>query len=98
PTPKITRNYLFHLLTGTYFQNELLKNASGSTAQGIQRQRLDKIKIHFPKSQSEQFAIASVLSDMDAENEALEQKLAKYKELKQGMMQVLLTGKIRLPH
>ena len=44
----------------------------------------------------EQTVIASVLSDMDAEIDALEQNLAKYKQLKQGMMQVLLTGKIRL--
>ena len=44
----------------------------------------------------EQTSIASVLSDMDNEIEALEQKLAKTRQLKQGMMQQLLTGKIRL--
>jgi type I restriction enzyme, S subunit len=44
----------------------------------------------------EQTAIASVLSDMDAEIEALEQRLAKTRALKQGMMQELLTGKTRL--
>jgi type I restriction enzyme S subunit len=46
----------------------------------------------------EQKVIAEVLSDMDFEINTLEQKLAKYKALKQGMMQMLLTGKIRLPH
>ena len=45
---------------------------------------------------SEQAAIASVLSDMDAESTALEAKLAKARQLKQGMMQELLTGRIRL--
>lgn len=44
----------------------------------------------------EQNAIAQVLSDMDAEIEALEEKLEKYKTIKQGMMQELLTGRIRL--
>ena len=44
----------------------------------------------------EQEAIAQVLSDMDAEIEALEEKLKKVKTIKQGMMQELLTGRIRL--
>ena len=44
----------------------------------------------------EQTAIAEILSDMDAEIEQLEQKLAKYRMIKQGMMQELLTGKTRL--
>ena len=45
---------------------------------------------------SEQQAIAQILSDMDTEIEALEQKRDKYKAIKQGMMQELLTGKMRL--
>ena len=44
----------------------------------------------------EQEAIAQVLSDMDSEIEQLEKKLAKYQQIKQGMMQDLLTGRIRL--
>jgi type I restriction enzyme S subunit len=44
----------------------------------------------------EQVAIATVLSDMDNEIESLESKLGKAREIKQGMMQELLTGKIRL--
>ena len=49
-----------------------------------------------PDNRDEQVAIASVLSDIDEEIELLEQKLAKYRQLKQGMMQQLLTGRIRL--
>ena len=45
---------------------------------------------------AEQTAIAAILSDMDAEIEALEEKRDKYKAVKQGMMQELLTGRIRL--
>ena len=52
-------------------------------------------KIQIPESK-EQEAIAAVLSDMDAEIAALEERLEKAKAIKQGMMQQLLTGKIRL--
>ena len=59
--------------------------------------RLKLFKIAIPKSTTEQTAIAQLLSDMDAEIEALEGRLKKKQSLKQGMMQALLTGKIRLP-
>jgi len=52
--------------------------------------------IPFPPSLEEQTAIAEVLSDMDAELAALEQRLAKTRDLKQGVMQELLTGRTRL--
>jgi len=45
---------------------------------------------------SEQAAIATILSDMDKELDALESRLAKARKIKQGMMQELLTGRIRL--
>lgn len=53
-------------------------------------------KVFLPTDREEQAAIASFLSDMDNEIDALEQKLEKACQLKQGMMQQLLTGKIRL--
>jgi type I restriction enzyme S subunit len=53
-------------------------------------------KIALPPTKAEQEAIASILSDMDTEITALEDKLAKARHLKQGMMQELLTGRIRL--
>ncbi|MCO6432792.1 restriction endonuclease subunit S [Nitrosomonas nitrosa] len=52
-------------------------------------------KYYFP-NKLEQTGIATILSDMDAEIAALETKLAKYRRIKQGMMQNLLTGRIRL--
>jgi type I restriction enzyme S subunit len=45
---------------------------------------------------SEQITIAAMLSDMDADIAVLEAKLAKVRQIKQGMMQELLTGRIRL--
>ena len=53
------------------------------------------LEIPFPDS-AEQTAIAAILSDMDVEIAALEAKRAKTRQLKQGMMQELLTGRIRL--
>ena len=55
-----------------------------------------KLVIKLPSSLEEQAAIASILSDMDNEIKTLEQKLDKTRHIKQGMMQQLLTGKIRL--
>jgi type I restriction enzyme S subunit len=57
---------------------------------------MNKIEIQLPLPKEEQIAIAQVLYDMDLEIEALEQKRDKYKQLKVGMMQQLLTGRIRL--
>jgi len=57
---------------------------------------INRTKIVFPKDIAEQTAIAEVLSDMDVEIAALEQRRDKTRALKQGMMQELLTGRIRL--
>ncbi len=54
------------------------------------------IPIRIPPTESEQRAIAAVLSDMDAEITALEKRRDKARAIKQGMMQELLTGRVRL--
>jgi type I restriction enzyme S subunit len=69
--------------------------ASGTRAK-LNRSELNKIEIPFPPATAEQEAIATILSDMEGEIAALEAKLAKVRQLKQGMMQELLTGKTRL--
>ncbi|HIU17700.1 MAG TPA: restriction endonuclease subunit S, partial [Candidatus Avidesulfovibrio excrementigallinarum] len=68
---------------------------SGSTVQGVSIDLLKKISIATP-SLAEQQAIASVLSDMDAEIEELEARRDKVQNIKTGMMQELLTGRTRL--
>jgi type I restriction enzyme S subunit len=57
---------------------------------------MKRVTIPLPPTKDEQEAIAAILSDMDAEIVALEAKLAKARQIKQGMMQELLTGRIRL--
>jgi type I restriction enzyme S subunit len=55
-----------------------------------------KISFPIPPTIAEQQAIAEILSDMDAEINALESRREKTRQLKVGMMQELLTGRIRL--
>lgn len=73
----------------------MLEKAIGSTFLEISKKDLAELDIIVPEF-TEQKAIAQVLSDMDSEIELLEKKLAKYQQIKQGMMQELLTGRIRL--
>ena len=69
--------------------------AQGATRYNLSKNNFLKLEIPYPRPE-EQTAIADIISDMDKEIKSLEQKLAKYRMLKQGMMQVLLTGRIRL--
>jgi type I restriction enzyme, S subunit len=90
--PRFDQGYLFFSLV---HKNILPFLASGTRAK-LNKSEMNKIEVRLPKEQPEQTAVAGVLSDMDAELAALEQRLAKTRALKQGMMQDLLTGRTRL--
>ena len=91
--PDICVKYLFYWFE---YQCKIIDElGSGSTVKGLSLSDLRSVEFIKP-TLAEQTAIAAVLSDMDAEIEALEQKRDKYKAIKQGLMQELLTGKIRL--
>ena len=82
------------------FQTRAVKSqfrffAVGTKVSGISKTNIAKVSMPVP-SVAEQAAIASILSDMDAEFAGLERTLAKARQIKQGMMQELLTGRIRL--
>ena len=83
--------FFYYLLLNIHFGNFVEATALPS----LDQRHIAKLKFGIPKIE-EQTAIAKVLSDMDSEIEALEKKLNKYKKVKQGMMQELLTGKKRL--
>ena len=74
----------------------LTDQKQGTSIRGITRKTLAALTIFYPPTVLEQTAIAAILTDMDAEIAALEAKLAKARQVKQGMMQELLTGRIRL--
>lgn len=67
----------------------------GDAVVHISARNLAALELHLP-SIPEQQAIAAVLADMDAEIEALERRREKTRQIKQGMMQQLLTGRVRL--
>lgn len=87
--------FFFLLSVEQIFEIEKEK-APGGTIKTITKEALSDFKFVYPKLLSEQTRIATVLSDMDAELEALNQKLNKARQIKQGMMQELLTGRVRL--
>ena len=89
-----SNEFLYYLLKTKV--NEMVGLASGSTFLEISPKKLGGILLSLPPTKEEQISIATVLSDMDSEIAALETKLAKYRQLKTGMMQQPLTGKIRL--
>ena len=91
---QLNMDFLYQLLK--LYENDIMGLRVGSGLPNIQKESLRKLKFLYPIEMDEQTAIASILSDMDNEIESLEQKLAKTRQLKQGMMQQLLTGKIRL--
>lgn len=86
----ITNNFLFYIYQRTDW------NTEDTTIARLYNNNFNNTCIHFPSSITEQQAIANILSKMDNEITALETKKAKYEAIKQGMMQQLLTGKIRL--
>jgi type I restriction enzyme, S subunit len=69
--------------------------AVGTKVSGISKTNIAKVNLPVP-SLPEQAAIAAILSDMDSDITVLEQKVAKARQIKQGMTQELLTGRIRL--
>ena len=77
------------------FRKTVIDSSTVSANTNINQDALKNLKINLP-SLPEQKAIAQILSDMDAEIAALDKKRDKYKAIKQGMMQELLTGKTRL--
>ena len=88
------QNYIVHWFT---FSSEIIEAlGTGSTVKGIRLEQLRNINIFLPVDKYEQTAIAQILTDMDNDIAQLEKERDKYKELKAGMMQVLLTGKVRL--
>ena len=88
----IDKLFFYYILTKQDFSQCI----TGSGQPQIVRSPLFDFTTSIPKSKEKQKEIAFILSDMDAEINALETKLEKYRKIKLGMMQNLLTGKIRL--
>ena len=91
-----SRDYLLHFLMSSQIQNTIEAIQTVGAQPKLALTRIRKFDIPLPPTLAEQTAIAEILSNMDAEISALEEKLVKARQVKAGMMSVLLTGKIRL--
>ena len=89
----VCNDFLYYLLIT--MQSQLIERSIGSTFLEIGKREVASIEVRLPPH-DEQRAIAAVLSDLDAEIAVLEQRRDKTHAIKQGMMQQLLTGRVRL--
>ena len=85
-----------HCFSEESFRKKIIAASSVSANTNINQNALRALTLLLPTTKEEQTAIAAVLSDMDAELAALEARRDKTRDLKQAMMQELLTGKTRL--
>lgn len=95
PNSSVDSRYLVYATKSRFYLDQIADDTQGSTRARTSVSKLRKTAILFPEK-DEQIAIADILSEMDMEIATLEEKLAKYRQVKQGMMQQLLTGKICL--
>lgn len=94
PFAEIDVEFLYYLMTTQ--KTGLVTLCAGSTFLEIGKKQLSNYEVTLPKDRDEQEAIAAMLSDMDDEIAALQARRNKTQDLKQAMMQELLTGKTRL--
>lgn len=95
-TDAYTAHFMFYVLESSVFKDFLQQLSAGSTINHLYQKDLVKFDLYVPPTKEEQEAIAAILFDMDSDIHKLEAKLEKYQKVKQGMMEELLTGKVRL--
>jgi type I restriction enzyme S subunit len=95
PTTEINPIFFGTLLNMPFVQKQKSERGQGDAVVHIHADSLSEIIVSIPEK-NEQEAIAAVIKDFNDEIEQLEKKLSKYQQIKQGMMQELLTGRIRL--
>lgn len=97
PSAKLNSRWLAYILSFPSIAKKIKETATGTSDSMKNISKPSLLAISFPcPLPEEQTAIANVLSCMDTELDALQQRLSKTKTIKQGMMQELLTGKTRL--
>lgn len=92
----ITVEFLYYIFKSDEMQRKLNDSSTGSTLTSIKMGHLKELTINIAPTLEEQTAIATILTDMDTEIASLEAKKEKLELIKKGMMQELLTGRVRL--
>jgi type I restriction enzyme, S subunit len=93
---EFSKKFIYFSLQAEGVKQILEDGLTGTTIRNLGLATIRNTHLPIPKSYEEQTAIASILSDMDTEIATLEQRRNKTRDLKQAMMQELLTGRIRL--
>lgn len=92
----IDNKFLSYYFRSKYGRNIIKTLAQGSTRFNLPKEKFLNYEINIPKEKKVQIEVSEILLNMDKEIENLNIKLEKYKQLKEGMMEDLLTGKVRL--
>ena len=88
-------SFIFYQFQSNIIQRQI-DEIMGATINQITNKDMAVFKVPLPNDTKEQTVISNMLSDLDSEIGKLEQRLTKTQQLKQGMMQELLTGRTRL--
>jgi type I restriction enzyme S subunit len=91
---RVGREFLYYILK--FIEDNWSRHGQTGSQMNLNTVLINRTEVSVPSTVEEQIAIAAVFSDMDAEIATLETKLSKARQLKTGMMQELLTGRIRL--
>ncbi|MPM05506.1 hypothetical protein SDC9_51796 [bioreactor metagenome] len=92
----INEKFLYHILRHPNFINAMILKSHGGAQANLSKSEIESFDLIIPVDKREQTAIAQILTDMDNEIAQLQRERDKYREIKAGMMQVLLTGRVRL--
>ena len=93
---ELLNTYLKFVLLGQTFRSQLFSLGSGSTVEGIQQSTFRKLKIAIPILLEEQLIMVKQLTSQDVELDSESERLEKLKKLKSGLMDDLLTGRVRV--
>ena len=89
--------YLYRVLISSTFRHFIALLSAGSTIKHLYQKDLKRFEFRIPTDIKEQQAIADTLTAMDDEIRELEEERSKMKEIREGAMDDLLTGRVRLP-
>jgi type I restriction enzyme S subunit len=93
---KIQQKFLYHKINTVKFQNRMEALSSGSSQSNLSTKEIKRYKVYIPTDLEEQKAIAEVLSTADKSIELIEKQIENLKLQKKGLMQLLLTGIVRV--
>lgn len=95
---KINPEYVLHLFSDQfdYLKRQTQQLSVGGIMEGLSVGIVSKLKVKYPKNKEDQLELINIFNDMEADIHNYEEELLKYQRVKQGMMEELLTGKVRL--